>query len=222
MAGDRVDRDALAARITEMERGGSSGGMPPRFAPSQGGERDAAAAATPEPGRRRSKPKADLAFAEALPHQRALDLAYKLVAQRERTAKQLREKLAAKDLEPAAIDAALDELQRYGFQSDERYARLYAEDKRRLQAWGDRRIRQELQLAGVPRDVIDAVLADEDAFDAPSELDAALELLRRKQPDLSDPKIKQRMAGMLARRGIASATVFAALRRYQAEHSDEG
>jgi len=165
----------------------------------------------------RAKP-AQLAFSDAEPHQRAVELAYKLVSQRERTVRQVREKLAAKDCRPEAIDAAVTELTRYGFLDDARYAKLYAEDKRRLQGWGSRRIRSELLRAGVARELLDGLFADEEAaLDAPSELDAALELLRRKRPDVTDPKAKQRAAAMLARRGIASPVVFQALRAYAAE-----
>lgn len=169
------------------------------------------------PKRRRRAPAAQLAFSGAEPHQRAIELAYKLVSQRERTVRQVRDKLAAKDCSAVAIDAAIGELTRFGFVDDARYAKLYAEDKRRLQGWGSRRIRLELSRAGVAREVLDALFADaEAALDAPSELDAALELLRRKRPDLTDAKAKQRAAAMLARRGIASPVVFQALRAYAA------
>lgn len=166
-------------------------------------------------GRRRKPKQAQLAFSEPEPYAQALELALRLVSKREHTAKQLADKLAKRGCEPAEIRGALAELQRSGFQDDRRYAKIFAEDKRRLQGWGARRIRLELGRAGIARDLLDELFADDEAdLDAPSELDAALELLRRKQPDLSDPKIKQRMAAMLARRGIASATVFAALREH--------
>lgn len=246
MAAAGPTREQLAAEIAAIQVAGSApvndGGGRGNAASSEGagGEpvrgpalRDASGQAahdealgvgeyapTPAPRRPRQPKVAELAFSEALPHQRALDLAYKLVAQRERTAKQLRDKLAAKECSEEAIAAALAELQRHGFQSDERYARIYAEDKRRLQTWGDRRIRLELGRAGVSREVIDAVLAGDEPLDAPSELEAALELLRRKQPDLSDPKAKQRTASMLARRGLPSSVVFAALRQHEREQDD--
>jgi regulatory protein len=169
----------------------------------------------PSRGRRKKAKPAELAFSEALPHQRAIDLAYKFVAKRERSVKQLRDHLAKKECEPAEIRGAVDELRRHGFIDDARYAKIYAEDKRRLQGWGARRIRMELGRAGIDREVLDALFADDESeLDAPSELEAALEILRRKRPDLSDPKVKQRIAGTLARRGIASATVYAALRSY--------
>lgn len=167
-------------------------------------------------GRRRKPKQAQLAFSEPEPYAQALELALRLVSQREHTAKQLTDKLAKRGCEPAEIRGALAELQRGGFQDDRRYAKIFAEDKRRLQGWGARRIRLELGRAGIARELLDELFADDEAeLDAPSELDVALELLRRKQPDLSDPKVKQRMAGMLARRGIASSTVFAALRQHE-------
>lgn len=166
-------------------------------------------------GRRRKPKQAELAFSEPEPYARALELALKLVSQREHTAKQLREKLEKRGCAPEEIRGALAELQRSGLQDDRRYARIFAEDKRRLQSWGARRIRLELGRAGIARELLDELFADDEAeLDAPSELEVALELLRRKQPDLTDPKVKQRMAAMLARRGIASATVFAALREH--------
>lgn len=170
----------------------------------------------PKPKRKKKEPKAELAFAEAVPHQRATDLAYKLVSRREHTVKQVRDKLAAKECEPAAIDEAIAELKRYDFIDDRRYAKLFAEDKRRLQQWGARRIRMKLGQDGISRDLLDELFADEEeGLDAPSELEAALELLHRKQPDLTDVKVKSRMAGMLARRGIAGSTVWRALRMHE-------
>ncbi|MDQ8044094.1 MAG: regulatory protein RecX [Solirubrobacteraceae bacterium] len=181
-----------------------------------GSSLEAAAAAAQRPKRKKKEPKAELAFADAAPHQRAIDLAYKLVSRREHTVKQVRDKLAAKACEPAAIDEAIAELGRYGFIDDERYAKLFAEDKRRLQGWGARRIRMKLTQDGISRDLLDRLFADdEEALDAPSELEVALALLHRKQPDLSDVKVKSRMAGMLARRGIASSVVFQAIRQHE-------
>lgn len=185
-------------------------GVAPDGRPLDPGEADASR------GRRKRAKPAQLAFSEPEPHARALELAFKIVSQREYTAKQLGEKLSKRGCEPAEVRGAIAELTRQGFVDDARYAKVFAEDKRRLQGWGARRIRLELGRAGVSREVVDGVFADDEAeLDAPSELEAALEALRRKRPDLSDPKVKQRMAGMLARRGIASSTVFAALRAYE-------
>ncbi len=167
-------------------------------------------------GRKRRPKPATLAFSEPEPHQRAIELAFALLTRREYSAAQLRERLAKRGCEPPEIAGALAELGRQGFVDDRRYAKLYAEDKRRLQGWGARRIRMELGRAGIAREVIDELFADQEAeLDAPSEHEVALRLLQRKQPDLGDPKARQRAAAMLARRGISSPVVFAALREHE-------
>ncbi len=216
-AGETGDAAALPARDVNDERGPSLVSLEGQEAHDEalGVLPDGTQVAEPKPKRPKKAKAAQLAFSEAEPHQRAIELAYKLVSQRERTVRQVRDKLTAKDCTPAAIDAALEELGRYGFIDDARYAKLFAEDKRRLQGWGERRIRSQLMRDGISREILDGLFADgEAALSAPSELESALTLLQRKQPDLSDEKVKARMAGMLARRGIASSVVFQALREH--------
>jgi regulatory protein len=168
----------------------------------------------PRPARGASDAPTDTPLGASEPHARALALAYRLVGQRERCEADLRARLLKKECSADAIDAAVAELVRFGFLDDRRYARMYAEDKRRLQGWGDRRIRLQLGRAGVPRGVVDELFTGEEALDAPSELEAALELLHRKQPDLADQKARTKAASMLARRGIASPVVWQALREH--------
>ncbi|MFT4036074.1 MAG: regulatory protein RecX [Patulibacter sp.] len=148
---------------------------------------------------------------------RALELAYRAISQREHSTGQLRTKLSKRGCDANEIATALTELERYGFVDDRRYAKLFAEDKRRLQGWGQRRIAAALRQAGIGDDAIAELFSDESQLDAPTEREVAVELLRRKQPDLSDLKVKARMAAMLARRGLSSSTVHAALRDYADE-----
>ena len=54
--------------------------------------------------------------------QRALDLAYKALNRRDRTVAELRIHLEGKLVEPAAIDAAIAELEQGGFLDDARFA----------------------------------------------------------------------------------------------------
>ena len=56
---------------------------------------------------------------------RALELAYRYLNRRERTTEELRRRLGGRDLEPAAVDAAVAELTQAGHLDDARYARLY-------------------------------------------------------------------------------------------------
>ena len=107
--------------------------------------------------------------------ERALDLAYKAVARRERTVAELRTCLERRRVGPHAIDHAVAELIESGFLDDARYSRQFAEDKRELEQWGSERIARELRRRGVVPELIDAALCDSNHE---SELNTALTLLR--------------------------------------------
>ena len=79
--------------------------------------------------------------------ERAVELAYRAVGQRERTVAELRTFLERKRVEPEAIDEAVAELTEAGLLDDARYARRFAEDKRELERWGSERIARDLQPA---------------------------------------------------------------------------
>jgi regulatory protein len=140
---------------------------------------------------------------------RALELAYRYLSRRERTVYELRSHLVTRDLDPGAVDAAVEELTETGYLDDVRYARLFVEDKRRLARWGSGRIRSALLSRGVERGVIDAALSEEigqacdaDDRETETELDRAVSLLRQRFPDPPrERRDRQRALGVLIRRG---------------------
>jgi regulatory protein len=136
--------------------------------------------------------------------ERALALAAAELGRRERTMAQLRALLARRGIGEAAAVAALAELSRAGLVDDSRYARLFVEDRRRLDGWGAERIARELERRGVARELIEAQLAGaEGGRDA--ELRRALELLRARFPAASsDPRQRGRAFALLIRRGYDS------------------
>jgi regulatory protein len=148
--------------------------------------------------------------------QRALDLAYKALNRRDRTVFELRAHLEGKLVEPDAIEAAVVELEREGLLDDGRYARLFAEDKRRLDRWGAERIERELARRGVASDLIASALVLEDGA---SELDAAVALLADKvgEPP-TDDRGRDRAWRMLVRKGYAPELAYDAIRAHGAQH----
>ena len=109
--------------------------------------------------------------------ERALDLAVGHLGKRDRTAAEVRRHLLGKDISEPAADAAVAELERMGYLDDARYARVFAEDRRTLDAWGPERIERRLLELGVDREHVAAALGERDGA---GELEAALELLRRR------------------------------------------
>ncbi|MDQ3720169.1 MAG: RecX family transcriptional regulator [Actinomycetota bacterium] len=147
--------------------------------------------------------------------QRAIDLAWKALNARERTAFELRTYLENKKIEPAAIDQAVAELTEAGFLDDADYARRFAEDRRAVHSWGRDRIERDLLRRGVEPRLIERALAGEDGYD---ELGAALAVLgeRLRGPPEGDRE-RNRAWQMLVRRGYSSELAYEAVRRHGRE-----
>jgi regulatory protein len=145
--------------------------------------------------------------------QRALDAAYRYLARRDRTVFEVRRHLEGRRVEPDAIEQAVAELQEQGYLDDARYARTFAEDRRALDGWGPDRIARKLAQAGVDPEHIEAALAGRDRA---QELDAAVEVLRRKlRVPPADDRGRERALGMLARRGYDLELAYDAVRAFE-------
>jgi len=145
--------------------------------------------------------------------QEALDLAFSYLGHRDRTVAEVRRHLERKRVEPAAIDGALAELGRLGYLDDARYAQRFAEDRRRLDAWGAERIERRLVALGVPPEHVASAVGAGDDHD---ELSAAVELLRRRigRPPETD-RDRERALGLLARRGYELELAYEAVRAFE-------
>lgn len=122
----------------------------------------------------------------------------RLLSRREHSRKELRGKLASRGFDPAAIEAVLDELRARGWQSDARFAEQYAA-ARGGRGYGPRRIREELRLRGVGRELRAGSVDDRD----PAWQDRARRALRRRFGDSPPAGDEERALRMhfLIRRG---------------------
>ncbi|MDX6687848.1 MAG: regulatory protein, partial [Baekduia sp.] len=77
--------------------------------------------------------------------QHARNLAWTALNRRERTVAELARLLEGKRVEPAVIDEVVGELQEQGYLDDAGYAQRFAEDRRRLDGWGQERIERRLR-----------------------------------------------------------------------------
>jgi regulatory protein len=144
---------------------------------------------------------------------RALDLAYRYLGQRDRTVAEMRRFLEGKRVDPATIEDAVAELTEQGYLDDARYARRFAEDRRELDHWGAERIERRLLVAGLDRELVEAALADQQAED---ELHAAVALLRRRFPaPPADDRERNRALGVLARKGYELELAHDAIRAFE-------
>jgi regulatory protein len=148
--------------------------------------------------------------------QRALDLGYRHLGKRDRTEAEVRRHLAARDIDEASIDGALEALVRQGYVDDARYSRTFAEDRRALDDWGAERIERRLIALGIaPELVAEAVSARNGA----DELEAAVALLRRRlRATPETDRDRDRALGMLARKGYDLDLAYDAVRAYCDRH----
>jgi regulatory protein len=144
--------------------------------------------------------------------EQARKLAWRSLNRRERTAAELRERLAAKEIEPWAIDQVLDDLREQRYVDDAGYARRFADDRRRLDGWGSERIERRLRELGVEDDAIGPALAEQDPE---AELEAALALLEQRFPAAPQTRRdRDRALAVLVRKGYALELATDALRRH--------
>jgi len=149
---------------------------------------------------RKRKPK------ELTPTQRALVL----LVRREHSRKELTRKLAARGIETADAQAAVERLTGDGWQSDARFAEMLVRT-RVSQGYGPQRIRAELGVHGIDREGVETAM---ESFEGDWTQVAASVLARRYGGRLANDRMQQRKAAeFLYRRGFDGDLVRLVLRQ---------
>jgi len=138
--------------------------------------------------------------------------AMRLLAQRPRTVREIRDRLREKEFPDGDITAVIEELQRTGLLNDVEFAEMYIRDQLTLRPAGKLLIRRKLLLLGVDKSIADR--ATEQAFQTHSQEDSASALGRnylRKARSVRTPKdrqqLRKRLSGFLGRRGYPWDTI---------------
>jgi len=140
----------------------------------------------------------------------ALQRAYRYLGHRERTVAELTSHLVGKGATEEIAALAIEALVEQGYVDDAGFAQRYAEDRRRLDAWGNDRIERRLCELGVARVHIAAALAA-----GGDQLEAAMELLRRRFPAPPETdRDRERALGLLVRRGYDLELAYEAIRAH--------
>ena len=144
---------------------------------------------------------------ETVSMRRAYNYAVSLLARRDHSEKELKDKLSLKGYKEGA-DEAIEKLKAGGYVSDERFARLFTRELRLLKKYGRKRIEQELYRKGIDRDIISEVISETE-FDE----DELVSLTRRKYGRyLGDEKGLQKTVNGLLRMGYTYGEIRDALR----------
>ncbi len=153
------------------------------------------------------------------PVARALTVAYRQISRRERTVNEVRGHLLERGVETDVTDAVIEELREQGCLDDARFARVFVEDKRALEQWGEERIRRGLQARGIDRELADAAIAAPEGEEgANDELERALALLRTRFPHApGDRRDRERALGLLVRKGYEYELALDAIGAHRAQ-----
>jgi len=149
----------------------------------------------------------------------AMQAAYRLLNHRQRSTKELSDRLAARGVSADVVQSTVDALAADGLLDDAAFAAAFVSDKRRLNNWGSLRIEQALRRLGVPSQIVASALGgpgDEntgpEAEDARA--DAALAKFGVPKPPLE--AARRRAIAYLQRRGFSVGVALAAVQRWTA------
>ncbi len=149
--------------------------------------------------------------------ERALAVAYRSLNRRERTQAEMRAQLSRAGSDPQEVERAVATLVEQGYLDDRRFVRLFVEDKRELEGWGNDRIRQALLAKGVDRDLLEDTLGE----GSDGEIERAVALLRRRFPSpAGDRRERERALGMLLRKGYDSELALDAIAAHTRNRDD--
>ena len=132
---------------------------------------------------------------------KANNYALKFLAYRQRSKKEIIDKLAEKGFEDKFIENTLVYLKNYDLVDDLEFARSFAKDKINLNKQGPQKIKYELYKKGISKEIIEKVLDEDD-----NEYNRALELAKKKLPSYKNDDrnaIYRKLGGFLQRRGYS-------------------
>ena len=132
---------------------------------------------------------------------KANNYALKFLAYRQRSKKEIIDKLAEKGFEDKFIENTLVYLKSYDLVDDLEFAKSFAKDKINLNKQGPQRIKYELYKKGISKEIIEKVLDEDD-----NEYNRALELAKKKLPSYKNDDrnaIYRKLGGFLQRRGYS-------------------
>ena len=156
-------------------------------------------------------------FAES--YAKAKKTALNMLAMRDHSSTELREKLAKRDFDAAAIDRLITKLERSNLLNDTEFARRFAKAQREGKKLSRSALRRQLSRKGIDEDTIAGVVDEVDGG-AEGEESLARDVAEKKARSTRglDHEVRERrILGMLARRGFSSTICLKVTREVLAE-----
>jgi regulatory protein len=140
--------------------------------------------------------------------------AYRLIRYRERSSKEIVDRLKEKGFDADICGKVIAELKELGYLDDTNFANAVAEDIIRSRPAGIEFIRQKLRLKGVPADIADSVISDiRNNYDEYSAAYKLASVRAKRLTDIGPDKAKRRIYTFLARRRFSDDVISEVLNR---------
>jgi regulatory protein len=156
-------------------------------------------------------------------HEKAKQRAFRLLAMRPRSEKELRSKLKERGFDESVVDTVAARLRELQYLNDESFARQWVHNLAVNRLFGNKRIETSLREKGVPQALTKQAIAE--VREEMSEQEAIRTLIRKKKEKNSipmDEKEKRRFAQRLMGRGFPPDLIFDMLITSKEEYTDEG
>jgi len=149
----------------------------------------------------------------------ACQRAMRLIRNRPRAERELRQKFERDRLAPETQEAVIGRLRVAGLVDDEGFAQAWVENRSAFRPRAARMLRYELRQKGIPAVAIDLALQ---GYDEDQAAGAAARKAARRLSQLSEDDFKRRLSQYLARRGFEHATISPVVERLWREITDNG
>ena len=160
---------------------------------------------------------------ESPPQEKAKQRAFRLLAMRARSEKELRAKLKEKGFDESVVEEVTARLRELNYLDDESFARQWARNLAVNKLYGNRRIEASLLEKGIPQPLIRQVLTE--VREELTEREAVILLIRKKADNGTakmDDREKRRLIQRLMGKGFPPGLVFGILNRSKEGLLDEG
>lgn len=156
--------------------------------------------------------------------QGAKSVALRFLARRQRTEKEIRDKLREREFADEEIQKTIENLRELGFLNDEEFARSYIRHQLTLRPKGKLVLKQKLLMLGIQRELVDAAVNE--AFQETDQTDVALQaaqkFIKKSTKGKDDPrKSRQKLAAFLTRRGFTWDIVSSVTKTIMAPETSE-
>jgi regulatory protein len=131
----------------------------------------------------------------------------------ERCVHEVEEKLKNWAVQKKLIPSIIDELQKEGYLNEERFAKVFAGGKFRINKWGRQKIEFELKLKGIPKDFIETGVSEIDEEDY---LRVLKDLITKKQGELKPDKdlnIREKIIAFVQAKGYETELIITTIKK---------